>query len=131
MLSCKTAVAQTVDKDESIFTELIVTEIKMQEGYYLIYANDSINSRRYKIISCSNRLCNTNYVCKSKIRKIEVGKIYKLKLSWASEPAPENRVANYLEFQRCITRFPLVKLCTEAGYELYESNNLKGLDLIY
>lgn len=131
MLSCKTAVAQTLDKDESSFIELIVTEIKMQDGYYLIYANDSKNSRHYKIISCSKRLCNINYVSKTKIEKIEVGKIYKLKLSWASEPPPENREVSAMEFQRCITRFPFVKFCTETGYELYETNNLKGLDLIY
>jgi hypothetical protein len=70
-------------------------------------------------------------VSKAKTNKIEVGKTYKLKLIWVSEPAPEDRVGSYLHFQRCITRFSSVKFCTETGYELYESDNLNGLDLIY
>ena len=130
LLACKATSSQIPNDDKFTSTELVIKEIKMQDGYFLIYANNLKNRNRYKIISCSNQVCNPNYNSKPSTKKIEIGKIYKLNLSWASEPEQENKVGNYMEFESCVTRYPLKRFCTETGYELYECNNLKGLDLV-
>ena len=63
-------------------------------------------------------------------KRIEVGNINRFRLVWVSEPKEEDKKGNYMEFERCIIRFPNVKICTETEFELYESSDINGLVVI-
>lgn len=122
LLGCKSSKSnRTTDnntKNES--TECEITKIDSIENYYIVYAKGLNNHIGYKIIS-RKETKNLN------LERVKKSKIYKLKLIWVSEPSLLERKGNYLDFKRCNTYYPLVKICTEAGYELYETEDLKGL----
>ncbi|MES2545795.1 MAG: hypothetical protein V4548_12995 [Bacteroidota bacterium] len=117
------------NKDDSNLTEIKVLKIESFKNYYFIYGKGTQNDVGYKIVSAmhSNSVVKIHSK-KNEINRIEIGKIYKLRLTWISEPNLEDKNGSLL-FQRCITRYPLVQICTEAGFELYQSNDIDGLEI--
>ncbi|MGV1012920.1 MAG: hypothetical protein ACOYBS_10760 [Flavobacterium sp.] len=127
------AITSTSDKNDLAFTECKIIKIDRFENYYFIYAKGTKDGRGYKIISAmAPSITSYKQINKRKkdYRKIEVDGIYRLRLTWVSEPKEEDKKGNYMEFQRCIIRFPTVKICTETGFELYESTDISGLEVI-
>ncbi|WP_395065090.1 hypothetical protein [Flavobacterium sp.] len=119
---CKTSKLNTKNEDgfkiESVACR--ITNIDSIESYYIVYAETLIDHIGHKIISKKE-------IKSSNVENIKVNNTYKFKLVWVSEPPPLERKGNYLDFRRCKIYFPLVKICTEPGYELYETDDLKGL----
>jgi hypothetical protein len=110
-------------KDES---KSLIKEIKTKNSWHIIYAEkqDSL----YKIIVGKEDIINKN------CQKITVGKRYALELQSRRDNAPEiggvklNPV-NYLDIE-CYAYDKETEICIEPKkgiYELYYTNNLKGL----
>lgn len=117
---------------DSTLTQCKIIKIVNIRNYYLIYANGTKDNIGYKIISATNPiLSSSNPKNKNKKKsKIIVGNIYRFNLNWLSEPKEQDKIGNYLEFNRCIVFYPGVEICTEAGFELYEATNLSGLEIL-
>lgn len=122
LFGCKTS-KLNIKKDD-VFkrkgVECRIIKIDSIESYYIIYAESLIDHIGHKIISKKE-------FKKSNAESVKVNNIYVFNLVWVSEPPISERKGNYLDFKRCKTFYPLVKICTEAGYELYETEDLKGL----
>lgn len=127
----RTVVSETNTVDSTL-TQCKIIKIVNIRNYYLIYAKGTKNNIGYKIISATNPiLSSSNSKTKNKKKsKIIVGNIYRFNFKWLSEPKEEDKIGNYLEFNRCIVFYPGVKICTEAGFELYEATNLSGLEIL-
>ncbi|MDX6189495.1 hypothetical protein SGQ83_09060 [Flavobacterium sp. Fl-318] len=125
------ALSPVSETDDCSLTECKIIKIDNFKNYYLIYAKGIKNNIGYKIISPIKPIVpsTTSKTNNANLPKVMVGNTYRFKLTWISEPAKENRVMNYLDLERCIIRHPFVEICTEAGFELYEANNLQGLEL--
>ena len=126
------AVNSTDYKDAISYVECKVIKIQRFENYYFIYAKGITDGRGYKIVSAMDIKPYTKgkYKNHKKNKIIKVDAILHLRLTWVSEPNEEDKQGSYMEFERCVTRFPMVKICTETGYELYESKDIKGLEVI-
>ena len=124
LLGCKSSkINQSINnskKGESF--EVEIKKIDSIEYYYIIYAKNLNNRMGYKIISKKATKSVGVY-------KIKLNDVFKFKLFWVSDPPEIEKKGNYLEFKRCKTYFPLVNICTEPGYELYETDDLIGLYL--
>ena len=126
-------VTSTDYKNDLAFTDCKIIKIDRFENYYfLIYAKGTKDGRGYKIISAMAPITYDKQINRRKkdFKKIEVDSVYRLRLTWVSEPSQEEKKGSYMEFKRCIMRFPTVKICTETGYELYESTDISGLEVI-
>jgi hypothetical protein len=119
------------ETDDPSLTECKIIKIDNFKNYYLIYARGTKNNIGFKIISAVNPIVPSNNpkTNNANLPKVRVDNIYRFKLTWISEPTEENKIMNYLDLKRCVIRYPLVELCTEAGFELYEAYNLRGLEL--
>lgn len=126
------AVTSTEYKNDLAFTDCKIIKIDRFENYYFIYAKGTKDGRGYKIISAMAPITYDKQKNRGKkdFRKIEVDSFYRLRLTWVSEPSEEDKKGSYMEFERCIMRFPTVKICTETGFELYESRDVSGLEVI-
>jgi hypothetical protein len=119
-------------KNDTAFVECKIIKIDTFMNYYFIYAKGTKDGRGYKIISMKPMSPDkkTN-IRKMNFKRIEVDNIYRFRLVWVSEPSDEEyKKGSSMEFERCIIRFPNVKICTETGFELYESSDINGLVLI-
>ena len=125
-------VVHVSETDDSSLTECKIIKIDNFKNYYLIYAKGTKNTIGYKIISAMHPIVSSNNSKTNNVNlpKVMVGNTYRFKLTWISQPPEDKRIGNYLEFKRCIVRFPLVEICTEAGFELYEASNLRGLEIV-
>ncbi len=126
------SVSSTEYKNDIALVECKIIKIDTYMNYYIIYARGTKDGRGYKIISMKpiSQTKKSNSREKN-FRRIEVNNIYNFKLVWVSEPSEEEyKKGNSMEFERCIVRFPNVKICTETGFELYESTDINGLVVI-
>lgn len=119
-------------KNDIAFVECKIIKIDSFENYYFIYAKGTKDGRGYKIISMKPMSHDKKSNSREKnFKRIEVENIYRFRLVWVSEPNEEEyKKGNSMEFERCIVRFPNVKICTEIGFELYESSDINGLAVI-
>jgi predicted RNA-binding protein YlxR (DUF448 family) len=126
------AITSTDYKNDLAFKDCKIIKIDRFENYYFIYAKGIKDGRGYKIISAMTSITYDKQKNKRKnnFKKIEVDSIYRLRLTWVSELREEEKKGSYMEFERCVMRFPSVKICTETGFELYESRDINGLDVI-
>lgn len=126
------SVTSTEYKNDIAFVECKIIKIDVSINYYFIYAKGTKDGRGYKIISMKPMSPDKKHKSREKnLKRIEVDNIYRFRLVWVSEPSEqEYKEGSYMEFERCIIRYPNVKICTEAGFELYESSDISGLEVI-
>ena len=125
------SVTSTEYKKDIAFVECKIIKIDTFMNYYFIYTRGTKDDRGYKIISMKPMSNTKKLESRDKNFKIiEVDNIYRFRLVWVSEPKEEDKIGNYMEFERCIVRFPNVKICNEAEFELYESSDINGLVVI-
>ncbi len=127
-----TGVTSTDYKNDIAFTDCKIIRIDRFENYYFIYAKGTKDGRGYKIISSMVPITYDKQINRREkdFKKIKVDSIYRMRLTWVSEPREEEKNGSYMEFERCIMRYPMVKICTETGFELYESIDINGLEVI-
>ena len=118
-------------KNDIAIIECKIIKIDTFMNYYFIYARGTKDGRGYKIISMKPMSQTKKSNSREKnFKRIEVDNIYNFRLVWVSKPNEEDKKGNYMEFERCIVRFPNVKICNEAEFELYESSDISGLVVI-
>jgi hypothetical protein len=125
------SVTSTEYKNDIAFVECKIIKIDIFKNYYFIYAKGTKDGSGYKIISMKPMsFTKKSNNIEKKLKIIEVGNIYRFRLVWVSEPNEEDKKGDYMEFERCIIRFPNVKIYTETGFELYESTDINGLEVV-